>query len=280
MRERFQRALRRPLVRYLASIAAVGLALLLRETLTARLGPDFPEYLLFYPTVMIVALLAGLLPALVAIACAAALIFSFWLIPGRPPLLHIATSNYVGLGLWIVVASFLAVVAELYRRSRLKAAAYDKEQAQRQAQEAARRQAEMLKLSFDAIIVWRVGGTIESWNRGAEELYGWSEAEAVGRSIRSILRAPSAGRWEDFEAALRSAGEWFGEADQAAKDGHAVVVSSRQLVGRGLDGVERVLQMDRDITERKRVEGELRRAHDELEEKVASRTADLQSANR
>jgi len=280
MRERLQRALRRPLVRYLASIAAVGLALLLRETLTARLGPDFPEYLLFYPTVMIVALLAGLLPALVAIACAAALIFAFWFLPARPPLLHIGTSNFVGLALWIVVVSFLAVVAELYRRSRLKAAAYDKEQAERQAQEAVRRQAEMLKLSFDAIIVWRVGGAIESWNRGAEELYGWSEAEAVGRSIRSVLRAPPPGKWEDFEAALRKAGEWFGEADHATKDGRAVVVSSRQLVGRGMDGVERVLQMDRDITEKKRVEAELRRAHDELEEKVALRTADLQRANR
>jgi len=280
MREGLQRVLRRPLVRYLASVAAVGLALLLRETLTARLGPDFPEYLLFYPTVMIVALLAGLLPALVAIACASALIFSFWYFPGRPPLLHIGTSNYVGLALWILVVSFLAVVAELYRRSRLKAAAYDKEQAQRQAQEALRRQAEMLKLSFDAIIVWRVGGVIESWNRGAEELYGWSETEAVGRSVRKVLRAPSHGAWPDFEASLRGAGEWFGEAGHVTKDGREVVVSSRQLVGRGMDGVERVLQMDRDITETKRVEEELRRAHDELEEKVASRTADLQSANR
>jgi len=280
MREKLQRALNRPLVRYLASIGAVGLALLVRETLTARLGPDFPEYLMFYPTVMIVALLAGLWPALVAIATATALIFAFWFLPGRPPLLHIGTSNYVGLALFVVVCTFLAIVAELYRRSRQKAAAYDKEQAQRQAQEALRRQAEMLKLSFDAIIVWRLGGTIESWNRGAEELYGWSEAEAVGRGIHELLHAPSPAPWEEFERRLQDAGEWFGEAGHVTKDGRGVVVSSRQLVGRGIDGVERVLEVDRDITEEKRVEEELRRAHDELEEKVASRTSDLQSANR
>ncbi len=287
--EKLRRSLARPYVRYLAGIGAVGLALFLRELLTSRLGPDFPEYLLFYPTVMIVALLAGLWPALIAIVAAAALIFVFWYVPGRPPLLMIGTSNYVGLVLFMVVCAFLSFVAELYRRSRSKAAAYDKEQAQRETQEALRRQAEMLKLSFDAIIVWRVGGVIESWNRGAEELYGYSEKEALGRGLHELLHAPaSAGpspasdsaAWQDFEKSLQRAGKWFGEIQHMTKDGRGVVVSSRQLVGRGLDGSERVLEIDRDITDEKRVEEELRRAHDELEEKVERRTADLRRANR
>ena len=50
--------------------------------------------------------------------------------------------------------------------------------------------------------------------------------------------------------------------------------------GRAWTAIGRVLEIDRDITDKKRVEEELRRAHDELEEKVASRTADLQRANR
>ena len=288
MLEKLRRSLARPFVRYLAGIAAVGLALFFREILTAGLGPDFPEYLLFYPTVMIVALLAGLWPALLAIVTAAALILVFWSLPGRPPLLHIETSNYVGLILFMVVCAFLSFVAELYRRSRSKAAAYDKEQAQRQTQEALRRQAEMLKLSFDAIIVWRIGGGIESWNRGAEELYGYSEMEALGRGIRELLHKPAvpqgqavdSGPWQTLEKSLQRAGEWFGEIQQVTKDGRDVVVSSRQLVGRDLDGAERVLEIDRDITDEKKVEEELRRAHDELEEKVRLRTADLQRANR
>ena len=168
---------------------------------------------MFYPTVMIVALLAGLWPALLAIVGAAALIFIFWFVPGGTPLLHIATSNFVGLVLFMFVCAFLSVVAELYRRSRQKAAAYDKEQAQRQTQEALRRQAEMLKLSFDAIIVWRLGGVIESWNRGAEELYGYSEEEALGRGIHELLHARprragavEAAPWLEFEASLRTRG--------------------------------------------------------------------------
>jgi PAS domain-containing protein len=184
---KFRSSFKRPFVRYLAGIGAVGLALFFRETLTAGLGPDFPEYLLFYPTVMIVALLAGFWPALVSIVVASAMIFVFWFIPGRPALLHIGTSNFVGLVLFMVVCGFLTVVAELYRRSRQKAAAYDRELAQRQTQEALRQQAELLKLSFDAIIVRRIGGGIESWNRGAEELYGYSEEEAEGRSFHDLL---------------------------------------------------------------------------------------------
>ena len=62
----------------------------------------------------------------------------------------------------MAVCAFLSVVAELYRRSREKAAAYDKELALRESQAAVRQQAELLKLSFDAIIVWRMGGWIES----------------------------------------------------------------------------------------------------------------------
>ncbi|MGA2377847.1 MAG: response regulator [Spirochaetia bacterium] len=280
MLETLKALFQRRLFRYLAGVAAVGLALFIRETMTSTLGPDFPEYLVFYPTVMIVALLAGFWPGLLAMVTAAGLILVFWLIPGRAPLLHIGTSNFVGLALFMVVCGFLTAVAELYRRSRQKAAAYDREQAQRQTQEALRRQAELLKLSFDPIIVRRIGGGIESWNRGAEELYGYSEEEAQGRSLNELLKAPRPDRWGELEESIRARGEWFGEIRHITKDGREVIVSSRQLLGPGLDGSERVLEIDRDITDRKRVEEELRRAHDELEEKVELRTADLQKANR
>jgi PAS domain S-box-containing protein len=280
MLENLKASLKKPFFRYLVSFGAVGVALLLRETMVSSLGPDFPEYLVFYPTIMTVALLAGLWPALISIVIAAVTIFSFWLVPGRAPLLHIGPSNYVGLALFVVVCVFLTTVAELYRRSRQKAAAYDREQAKRQTQEALRRQAELLKLSFDAIIVRRIDGGIESWNRGAEELYGFSEKEAQGANLRELLQSPGPARWQELENSLRGSGEWFGDIEHATKDGRKVTVSSRQLFGRGLDGGERVLEIDRDITDQRRVEEELRRAHDELEEKVELRTADLQTANR
>jgi PAS domain S-box-containing protein len=49
-------------------------------------------------------------------------------------------------------------------------------------------QANLLRLSFDAIIVWQSGGGIESWNRGAEMLYGFTEREAIGQRLNDLLK--------------------------------------------------------------------------------------------
>jgi PAS domain S-box-containing protein len=279
MWQSFAGFLKRPLVRYLAGIVAVGLAFLLREALSLLVGPDFPEYLVFYPTVMIVALLAGFWPALCAVAAAAATIAGYWIFPWQGEFSAPRISNFVGLGLFVVVCAFLSVVAELYRRSRQKAAAYDKEQALRESQEALRRQAELLKLSFDAIIVWRTDGRIESWNRGAEEIYGFAESEATGRIVHELLDTADVTAKLDFEALMRVGGQWEGELRHRTKDGRDVIVSSRLQIGRGFDGGERVLEIDRDITDRIRAREELQSAHDELEEKVLQRTSDLQRAN-
>ena len=271
---------RRPPFRYLAGVIAIALAFLAREALTTAAGPDFPEYLVFYPTVMVVALLAGIWPALLSVILATALLlFQRFL-----PLVGIFRAgrgfSAVGLILFAAVCAFLSVVAELYRQSRTKAAAYDKEQALRASQESLRHQAELLKLSFDAIIVWRMDGGIESWNRGAEELYGYTEAEARGRDIHELLRTVHAVPWGVFESELREGGQWDGELSHRTREGREVIVSSRQHIGRGVDGGERVLEIDRDISEQKNAQAELQRAHDELEEKVLQRTADLKKANR
>ncbi len=272
---------RKPLVEYLVAIAAVCVAFILREALSFLTGPDFPEYVLFYPTVMTVALLLGTGPALSSIVLAAALLVlsrtHSWL---RPSLPTDSSSFVVGLVLFVGVCVFLTVVAEAYRRSRVKAEAYDREEALRESQKALQRQAELLRLSFDAIIVWRLGGEVESWNNGAEDLYGFSEKEALGRNIHDLLRTARERPWAAVEGILNQRGHWQGEARQVAHDGRALVVSSRLHIGRDPDGQVRVLEIDRDITEQKRVQEELKRAHDELEEKVQKRTNDLQKANR
>jgi PAS domain S-box-containing protein len=271
---------RKPLVAYFVAVAAVSVALVIRETLSVLTGPDFPEYVLFYPTVMTVALLLGFWPAIVSIVAAFGLLLLSrgftWLRPPVPP----DSSSYLGLALFIGVCVFLSAVAEAYRRSRVKAEAYDREEALRDSQEAIRRQAELLKLSFDAIVVWKMGGGIESWNKGAEDLYGFTESEAVGRNIHELLKTVRSKPWTELEDVLREHGHWQGEAHRRARDDREVVVSSRLHMGREPDGEARVLEIDRDITEQKHIQEALKRAHDELEEKVQVRTNDLQKANR
>jgi PAS domain S-box-containing protein len=137
--------------------------------------------------------------------------------------------------------------------------------ARKQVEETLKRQAEMLRLSFDAIIVWRLGGGIESWNHGAEQLYGYSEREALGRSSRELLRTIHRVPWPEIEAGLREYGSWEGELCHTTKQGREVTVATRHQLITGSDGVERILETNRDITDRKRAEQALIRS-----EKLAS----------
>ena len=140
--------------------------------------------------------------------------------------------------------------------------------------QAAQRQAELQRLSFDAIVVWRLdagapgepasgspgqGGGIESWNLGAERLYGYSESEALGRVTHELLQSIHPKPWPEIELELRANGFWEGEIRHRTKDGREVIVWARRRFLRGDDGVERVLEANRDITDRKRTQEALQR---------------------
>lgn len=131
---------------------------------------------------------------------------------------------------------------------------------------ALRRQADLLHLSHDAIVVWRLGGGIETWNRGAEELYGYSESEMIGRISHEVLQTAFPEPWSKIEAALRM-GNWVGELRHRTRSGKELVVAARlQLVG-GEDGIPRVLETIRDITEQKLAEEKLTALAQSLSEK-------------
>ena len=130
--------------------------------------------------------------------------------------------------------------------------------AYKQADEALRRYAEMLRVSFDPIIVWRLDGGIESWNRGAEELYGYTESEAIGRVTHDLLKTVHPLPWPEIEVILKERGTWQGELRHRAKSGRERIVLARKQIMRGSDRAIRVLETNRDITERKQAEARLR----------------------
>ena len=73
-----------------------------------------------------------------------------------------------------------------------------------------RNQAEVMDHAHDALIVRELDGVIRSWNRGAEKLYGWTAAEAVGQRIHALLRSEGAPLVER-DAQLERTGRWEGE---------------------------------------------------------------------
>jgi PAS domain S-box-containing protein len=122
------------------------------------------------------------------------------------------------------------------------------------------RLATIVESSDDAIIGKTVEGVITSWNKGAEELYGYAAAEVVGRPV-SILFPPE--RSEELAPILAQLGrgervEHF-ESVRVRKDGSLVEVSLSMFPLTGPGGeVIGAASIARDITEPKRAEAALK----------------------
>ena len=70
-------------------------------------------------------------------------------------------------------------------------------------------------------------GRITYWNRGAEELYGWTADEAFGRIAPELLHTTYPGPLPDINADPLRTGSGQGELVQTTRGGKRVVVASR-----------------------------------------------------
>jgi two-component system CheB/CheR fusion protein len=132
----------------------------------------------------------------------------------------------------------------------------------KRAQDILRRQNALLDQVSEAIFMWQLEGGIVYWNRGAQEAYGFTEEEAIGRKPYDLLAtspAPSV-----FLEALQGRGEWTGELNHTTRGGARVVVESRMVMDRDPEGVALVIEVNHAVTERKHIEDNLRVKADDL----------------
>ena len=107
------------------------------------------------------------------------------------------------------------------------------------------RMSDLLALSYEPILVWRLDGGIEGWNAGAERLYGFRPEEALGRVSHTLLQTKFPIEVAELSSQLQNGRYWSGEVRHTCKDGREVVVDSRmQLLDDGT-----VLEVNRDVTE-------------------------------
>src|SRR5687767_7401353 len=151
--------------------------------------------------------------------------------------------------------------------------------------------AAIVESSQDAVVTKSLTGQILSWNAGAERLFGYSAAEAVGSSITRLIPAEKMAEEEDIMQRLRRGEriEHF-ETVRVAKDGRRIDISlsispvrdqSGQIIGAS--------KVARDITDRKQAQAALVALKDEFSLQLAdlrrlhgmsvrlSTTLDLQS---
>jgi two-component system cell cycle sensor histidine kinase/response regulator CckA len=123
-------------------------------------------------------------------------------------------------------------------------------------------QASLLDKAQDAIMVSDLNRRLTYWNKGAERLYGWTAAEAIGR-VASELFYGSAEPDESraaYDQVLRT-GEWTGELQPLNKSGRRVIIESRWTLVRDPGGKEQgILSINTDVTERRELEQQFLRA--------------------
>lgn len=156
-----------------------------------------------------------------------------------------------------------------------------------QTEETLRRNAEQLKrqkhlidLSGDPIFVWDLDGGIIEWNRGSEELYGYSREEAIGKETEQLLGTTVPGStFAALKARLRQEGSWAGELRRKTKSGRALIVESRLQLD-DFDGHRLVLETTRDVTLQRAAERRLRRLLSELTHRVGNTIAVILTISR
>ncbi|AFY94256.1 PAS domain S-box protein [Chamaesiphon minutus] len=126
-----------------------------------------------------------------------------------------------------------------------------------------REQAALLNIATDAIVVRDLDSQIEFWNHGAQNIYGWSAAEAIGQTTVQLFY-PNGIPEASVQTALATVfdrGAWQGELHKNTKSGKKVIVESRWTLVRDEAGQPRaILSVDTDITDKKQLEQQFLRA--------------------
>lgn len=135
----------------------------------------------------------------------------------------------------------------------------NEERKQRRLAEARIRElAGFLDQAREAIVVTDLDGVITSWNHGAERLYGWSSAEAAGRTCQEMGEKMGASLAEPFRIA-HEAGQWSGELELTDRQGRFRLVELRISLIRDEAGRPRAkLSLGTDITDRRLAERRVR----------------------
>ena len=130
---------------------------------------------------------------------------------------------------------------------------------QKQTERRLAEQARLLDLTNDAIIVRDPQNRVIYWNRGAEEMYGFSAKEALGKITHELLQTAHPETLEKIRKNLERDNRWSGELVHTRKDGRTIAVFSRWNLDRDARGRPAlILETNTDVTARKHAEQQQR----------------------
>lgn len=134
---------------------------------------------------------------------------------------------------------------------------------QKNAETALRQINTLIELSYEPIFIWDLEKGIIEWNVGAEQTYGYTRAEALGKISHDLLQTQHPFDLDALMHELKNTGFWTGELQHVTKDGRKILVETRHQLIETENG-RLVLETNRDITQRKETEANLREREQEL----------------
>ena len=230
-----------------------SIALALVTLACFSLGLDLATTAFAYLIVIVLLSLMGsfYVSAVLSIIAVAALNYFF-----APPIFNFRVDQAQDSLLVIAFLLTSLIVTGLVRKARSQT------EAALEAEVALREQASLLNLTHDSIFVRDMNDVITYWNHAAEEFYGWTAEDVVGKRVtHQLLKTVFPAPLDKIDAELRRSGRWEGELVHTKADGTQVVVASRWSLLR--DERQRpltVLETNNDVTNRKQAEEALRQA--------------------
>lgn len=266
---------------YAVAVGSVVLAVALRLLLDPLIGTEFPFATIFL-AILLTAWFGGFKPAMVAVVCGA--IGSAWFLLPERFTLHVNTSHEIGLALYALVGTGLAILGGTMHSARALAEQQTQEALQRQAetirlnqereqaqsllQESQRRSSEdseRLRVTLasigDAVIATDVAGRVTFMNPVAESLTGWTSSEAEQRDLEEVFQIVNEATRQKVENPVKKV---LREGQIVGLANHTVLIS-RQGASRPIDDSAApirdangqligVVLVFRDVSERRHVE--------------------------
>lgn len=137
-------------------------------------------------------------------------------------------------------------------------------------------QASLIDTISDAILTTDSNLIIMSWNKSAEDLYGYTAAESIGQHLITLLQVDiDEEERQKSISSLQKNGYYKLEYQGIKKSGEAIFVlaSISTMVNKGV--INGYVSVHRDITERKQLEKQLREFNNQLETQVKAKTVEL-----
>lgn len=255
-------------LRYGFAVVGVAIGTALRLWLMRLFGP-IPLFITLYPSVLLVAIIAGTGPGIVASLLAAVAARYFYMQPVG--LGWVAPNDILALGIFTCANLLICILAEQLRQGRMAealSALQQEELAERKAaaeelRHSEQRYRELVQNANSAIIRWKSDGTVVFINEFAQMFFGYSADEILGQHVNVLIHGTEPGSVAPeglVQDIVRNPNHYVNNVNEnVCRDGRRVWMTwTNKPILDDSGNVAEILAVGSDITERKRVEEQLR----------------------